>query len=201
MSRWIKTYQNVVPDEVCQKLMTFFEEHPELHSKERYGPGKNVHCDYIYTTRHCDKYPEPEKIFCDLIDSFIKKHLCEGGDMHACISQKQGAQVESSGYLLRKILGPTRGHSDGPEITQSWDPAQKCWKIYYRILTCIFVFSDGGDELIFPKFNKTIELKKGMVIAFPPYWTYFHYSKFNKESYRCQFWLRIRQSSRAEQRL
>ena len=80
-----------------------------------------------------------------------------------------------SGYCLRKIYGPTRAHSDGISVTAVQDgkyiPIRKI-----RNLSLIMALNSDyeGGEFYFPIQDYKVTLKKGQIIAFPPYWTHKH---------------------------
>lgn len=89
---------------------------------------------------------------------------------------------QNTGYILRKIYGPTRLHTDG--ISQVYDSSNITFIKNNRIgtlkmirnNTMIFSLNDNyeGGELKFPYFDISIKLTKGSVVIFPPYWTHEH---------------------------
>jgi len=91
----------------------------------------------------------------------------------------------NSGFLLRKIYGSTRCHSDGPESGMNRKTSlkyisdrniDKLNDNFIRISSCIFALNDeySGGVLNFPYHNVNVKLKKGSLICFPPYWTHPH---------------------------
>ena len=78
--------------------------------------------------------------------------------------------VSDTGYQFRKIFGETRLHCDG--IKSSARPESE------RFLSVIICLNDDyeGGEICFPVQNRIIKMKKGDILAFPPYWTHPHYS-------------------------
>jgi hypothetical protein len=67
---------------------------------------------------------------------------------------------------FRKIYGATKVHRDGYDERHD------------RNLSIILSLNDDyeGGELVFPLQNYKIKLKKGQLIAFPPFWTHPHYT-------------------------
>jgi len=102
----------------------------------------------------------------------------------------------NSGFMLRKIYGETRLHTDGPNSGMNRKSALKYinekntdkLNVYFiRNLSCIFALNDdySGGIFNFPYQNINIKLKKGSVIFFPPYWSHPHeVSDLNDNNYR-----------------
>ena len=91
----------------------------------------------------------------------------------------------NSGFLLRKIYGETRLHSDGPNSGMNRKSALKYINEknmdklnvhFIRNSSCIFALNDdySGGIFQFPYQNVNVTLKKGSVICFPPYWSHPH---------------------------
>lgn len=87
----------------------------------------------------------------------------------------------NSGYILRKIYGPTRNHTDG--FSEVYDSNVTFIKnnnsSEYRMIrnsSIIFALNDDYDGGIFrfPYHNISFKLKKGSVLLFPPFWTHPH---------------------------
>lgn len=70
---------------------------------------------------------------------------------------------------FKKIYGNTKPHIDYIYHNTPTD---------LRCLSTIVALNSNyeGGELIFPVQNRTIKLKRGQLIAFPPYWTHPHYT-------------------------
>jgi hypothetical protein len=92
--------------------------------------------------------------------------------------------IEDSGYELRKIIGPTALHADGPELTLSNN------NIIHRVGTIVISLSGTGDTLLFPDLDIKVNLEEGTFVFFPPYWTHRHSSEWSgTDTYRIQTWL------------
>ena len=74
------------------------------------------------------------------------------------------------GYLIRKIHGATECHTDSMlDSDQSYVNS----KMIRNLTITIALNSDyEGGEFCFPCQNFKIKLKRGQVIAFPPFWTH-----------------------------
>lgn len=88
---------------------------------------------------------------------------------------------QNSGYLLRKIYGRTRLHTDN--INELYDSNINFIKNnkhgeykMVRSASIIFGLNDDYDGGIFhfPYYDVKLKLKKGSVLIFPPYWTHEH---------------------------
>lgn len=76
--------------------------------------------------------------------------------------------VRSENLCLRKIYGNTRLHVD--HIQGLHGPS--------RCVSIIIALNEDyeGGEFVFPVQGRKIKLKRGQLIAFPPYWTHPHYT-------------------------
>lgn len=87
----------------------------------------------------------------------------------------------NSGYILRKIYGPTRLHIDGineiynSDINFIHDKKFGDYKMI-RNATIIIALNDDYDGGLynFPYYGVSLRLKKGSVLIFPPFWTHEH---------------------------
>ena len=86
-----------------------------------------------------------------------------------------------SQVCVRKIDGPTRQHSDGPESDGG-----------IRLLTCLIAFNGDYKEGTFylPKQKMEVKFEAGDILLFPPYWTHPHYTDNPVENvrYTSTFW-------------
>jgi hypothetical protein len=97
----------------------------------------------------------------------------------------------NSGYLLRKIYGPTKPHSDGIHsscanrcclnyIAEKYSKSRELYrKTFVRNSSAIVALNDEfaspeGATFRFPDFELSLRLKKGSMIIFPPFWTHKH---------------------------
>ena len=91
----------------------------------------------------------------------------------------------SSGYELRKIIGPTALHADGPELRLFNNN-----NITHRVGTIVISLSGTGDTLLFPDLDIKVNLEEGTFVFFPPYWTHRHSSEWSgTDTYRIQTWI------------
>lgn len=92
----------------------------------------------------------------------------------------------NSGFIIRKIFGKTRLHTDGLHYDKSFNltynqmfPENRFINmntLIVRSASAVFTLNDNynGGEFKFPGYDISIKLKKGSVIIFPPYWTHKH---------------------------
>jgi hypothetical protein len=90
-------------------------------------------------------------------------------------------KFDNTGYILRRIYGPTRLHSDGiTEIYNSNVNFIKGKRVdQYRMIrnaSVVFALNDNyeGGIFEFPYQNISVKLDRGSVIIFPPFWTHPH---------------------------
>ena len=155
--------EDFISHEHCDEIIDIINTY--ANEEENWGENANVKCDYINLVQLSndelkDKY---DKIIYNYIHKFIRilhfeyKINCKG----------------DAGYCLRKIKGATRFHIDG--ITH--DPKlNNILKSSIRNMSVIIALNDDyeGGTFHFPHQNFNVKLKKGQLIAFPPYWTHLH---------------------------
>jgi hypothetical protein len=137
---------------------------------EKWGKQSNVCCQFI----EVDKIPgtEQEPNLRKVVDDRIYKNV---GEFIRKLKRDYDIHCSGdSGYCLRKIYGPTRLHVDGinvEKIDNRYIPIRKV-----RKMSVIIALNEDYDEgtFHFPYQDYSIKLKKGDLIAFPPYWTHLH---------------------------
>lgn len=147
---------------LCDELINYINNLTKFHI-EKWQESNNVNCKFIHIKDIQDINNFDNKLF-SVIGKFIQYifntyNIMSKGD---------------SGYCLRKIYGPTRLHSDGLfDYTNKYEPIS-LYKI--RNLSVIIALNDDyeGGQFYFPSQDRVIKLKKGQIIAFPPYWTHPH---------------------------
>ena len=159
--------RGILQKKYCKKIIHFIENNKHIHNKERHGPGQNVTCDFI-NLNSCFISNNPEIIkqqdLFKKIDNILFKVFNKGINIYSGLEDKKFDIKKDCGYCLRKHIGSTRFHSDGPEID--------IHKREFRTATGIIVLNSDYDGSIFnfPEFNINIKLLEGDMIFFPPYW-------------------------------
>jgi len=166
----------LINNDLCDELINYINTTNNFNI-EKWDFEKNVNCKYV----NVNDIKETEikekidnniyKIIKYLINYLNKEYniVCSG----------------DSGYCLRKIHGPTRLHKDGinvGRIDNRYIPIKKI-----RNMSVIIALNDDyeGGEFYFPIQDFTVKLKKGQIIAFPPYWTHPHMvNEPTNETYR-----------------
>jgi hypothetical protein len=151
-----------IDESLCDELIDYINNVKEFEIK-KWGETNNVNCKTIQIKNIQDNGNFNNKLF-NVIGKFIqyifnKYNVISKGD---------------SGYCLRKIYGPTRQHADGIFDYTNKDEPISLYKI--RNLSVIIALNDDyeGGQFYFPSQDRVIKLKKGQLIAFPPYWTHPH---------------------------
>ena len=156
-SNHIFLIDDFIKDEHCIELIDLIKKYSD--KKEKWG--NNLNLEELENKELREKY---DKIIFDYISSFIQ--LLHNDYDISCTGD--------SGYTLRKIYGPTRFHKDGIGvnlINNRYVPKRKI-----RNMSVIIALNDDYEEgtFHFPNQNFSVKLKKGQLIAFPPYWTHLH---------------------------
>ncbi len=162
-----------ISDEDCDFIRNFIDETNKNNklNQEKWGPGSNVQCFYfgIEDINNCEMKVKIENIIYNKMVLF-QKEIKEKYDIHT---------KSDSGYCLRKIYGPTRKHKDGTICGTSIQLINNKKYIHInnvRVLSVILILNDDyeGCFFEFPRQEISLSLKKGQIIAFPPYWTHPH---------------------------
>lgn len=155
----------LITDKLCSELINYINEIDKLEI-EKWGTKTNVNCKFININEI--KNEEIKNNF----DSQLFKII--GWIINHLRQEYNITCSGDSGYCLRKIYGPTRLHKDGININSidnRYLPIRKIRNM--SIIICLNDDYDGG-EFYFPSQDYKIKLKKGQIIAFPPYWTHPH---------------------------
>ena len=162
-----------ISDEDCDFIRNFIDESNKNNNlnQEKWGPGSNVQCFYfnIEDINDCETKVKIENIIYDKMVLF-QKELKEKYNIHT---------KGDSGYCLRKIYGETKKHYDKILINNYKKNINNKKYIHVnniRALSAILILNDDyeGCFFDFPIQNISLSLKKGQLIAFPPYWTHPH---------------------------
>ena len=149
-----------IDESLCDQLMDYINNFPESQT-EKWQESNNVNCKFIKIEN--THFNFDNELF-NVINNFIQ-----------FIFHKYGILSKGdSGYCLRKIYGPTRLHSDGI-LDYNTDDSNVSTKRLRNLSVIIALNGDyDNGEFYFPSQDKLIKLKKGQIIAFPPYWTHPH---------------------------
>jgi len=155
--------KNILSDELCDKIINFYDSQHQYRD-ERWEPSQNVFCKYIHlnSINSEDAFILDKEIF----------HVVNKVIHHLFFTYNVKSNGDS-GYCIRKIYGPTRLHCDNVvENSSQRSIAQR----RVRNMSVIMCLNDDydGSEFVFPSQNYSVKMKKGDIIAFPPYWTHPH---------------------------
>jgi hypothetical protein len=155
----------LITNDFCKELINYINTKSNLLTEE-WGNNTNVNCKFIKINNINEseirtKFDNDIYKIINYIINYLNNEyeiICSG----------------DSGYCLRKIHGPTRLHKDGISvelIENRYIPIKKI-----RNMSIIIALNDDydGGEFYFPVQDFKIKLKKGQIIAFPPYWTHPH---------------------------
>lgn len=157
--------KELITDELCKEFINYID-NSSYYEIEKWETNRNVNCKYININKI--KEEDLRKKFDDSIYKIVNYVINS-------LYNQYGIECSGdSGYCLRKIHGPTRLHKDGIKIEPVNDRYLPIKKI--RNMSVIICLNDDyeGSELYFPIQDFKIKLKKGQIIAFPPYWTHQH---------------------------
>ena len=160
-------FDNVFSDDICEKCIKYINDNANF--EKYYNPTSNLvgAKEIVLQNNTCHNGLNRE-IFENL--SIIMK------DISVKIQYKMGEGIiiinGDVGYHLRKISNITHLHKDG--VLNNND-ATNFDSREMRVVSIIGAFNDyEGGIIHFPHQDIKIKLKKGQVLAFPPYWTHPH---------------------------
>lgn len=162
-------FNNVLTDQECEYLINITNVYA-VKGREKYGPRANVVADSVNIVELSD--PSDKKKVTDLMFERV---------LSLCKNFKETYDIEMGGFTtptLRKITGATRLHKDGVVLAKQINEKGQCLASELRNMSIITALNEDyqGGELCFPEHGRSIKLKKGQAIAFPPYWTHPHYT-------------------------
>ena len=156
-------------DEQCDDLIEMINKYA-IKGRETYGHHANVLADSVNLMEISDSE-----------DQIKVRDIAFTKIMDICKIFKEEYDIDMGGFVtptLRKITGATRQHKDGVILGKQVRDG-KCPASELRNMALVMALNDDyeGGELCFPEQQRTFKLKKGQIIAFPPYWTHPHYTK------------------------
>ena len=165
----------------CKKIIDFIEDNIDEFKTNKPRKGYNTNTIGKNLSDMTDNKDFKE------IDDLIFKAVSKSINIfirNETISRYLLENIADSGYELRKVIGPTRKHTDGPEI----NALVNCIRL--RVATLVISLAGTGDTLEFPDLDISIPLEEGTFVFFPPYWTHAHESIWSGvDSYRIQTWI------------
>lgn len=155
----IFVFDDVVPEDVCERVKRLIDS--EAQDETLTNPGTNVQCKSLILNNRI------ESNLYNTITVIMSKISERMRDY--CVDT-----FSDCGYLIRKIHGPTECHTDS---MLDYNQPTVSSKMIRNLTITIALNSDyNGGEFCFPCQNFKIKLKRGQVIAFPPFWTHPHYT-------------------------
>jgi hypothetical protein len=105
---------------------------------------------------------------------FVKRKFTNIASVLANIKKIPITELTEPEY--RKVYGETHYHADGTCVDTVIDPNRMCKIKQVRSLTMVCALNNNfkGGLHRFPELDFEINLEKGCLIAFPPYWTHKH---------------------------
>lgn len=159
----IFVFDDVINAEGCNELIKIINEYA-IH-KDQWRPSNNVECYPLAVAEIKDE--NVRKRMDDMIFKIINP-ICK-------IFQNEFSIpcTCDCGYTLRKIVGATRIHTDGIGNDSNLKMFNKDNIRQMSVIIALNGDYDGG-EFVFTEQNVRIKLKRGQLIAFPPFWTHPH---------------------------
>ena len=152
--------ENIISQEDRQTLINVIQE--KCIDEKTFNESTNTTSKAV---RVLDFGDHVDEIVKRVLNSIVDKIHSYGFNIYDC-----------SPPVLRKIYGPTNYHVDN---VIDRDDKETVPINRLRCLSVVLALNseyDGG-EFCFPQQKKTIKLKAGQVVLFPPYWTHPHYTK------------------------
>ena len=174
LAAYISTVEDALPETLCAELRAFLDEYDMYAEGTNYGDGENTasrkiqlverftHADQSYVQAYQAILDAVKPVLTDLVNSSVIPTVYP-------ISAPVFAPIQ-----VRKMLGPTRKHSDNVSPFSLFNELAP--QVGYRVVTLILTLSDTTHQLIFPKQQHSVKLKRGALVTFPPYWMFEHYT-------------------------
>jgi predicted 2-oxoglutarate/Fe(II)-dependent dioxygenase YbiX len=151
---------NVITDELCDKIV----EQIKLGKKDK-SDWQDLHNNVICESMLVNDIQDIQ--IRDELDSTIFKAI---NSFAKLLSLYDISCTNDTGFILRKITGPTRLHVDGVQAN-THNPSKE-----YRVMSIVIALNEDydGGEFVFPQQKRKFKLKKGQLIGFPSNWTHPH---------------------------
>jgi hypothetical protein len=151
-----------IDESLCDELIHYINNVKE-YKINKWEEGNNVNCKTISI-----KNDEHTNNFDNKIYNIIGKFINYMYSNYEVISKGD------SGYCLRKIFGSTKYHIDNLFNNNNNNEPISVYEI--RNVSIIIALNGDyeGGQFYFPSQDRIIKLKKGQLLAFPPYWTHPH---------------------------
>jgi len=156
----IFVFDDVISEELCRQFIQLID--TKAVDGTRLNKDTNVKCKSLYLNNL--EEPELNKKLVNIMSLLSEKMKEFAIHTHS-----------DCGYLLRKIHGPTDFHADSMlDFTHNTSTPSN--QIRNLTITIALNSDYDGGEFCFPCQNFKIKMKRGQVIAFPPFWTHPHYT-------------------------
>lgn len=162
--------KNIICNDFCDLMTEIIENSHTIYTT--YGKTANVNCfckrwEYEYE-EDSNEMKEKIKYAKTIFDKIYLKSIVFLMGQFLGVFERH--IPKHSGLILRKIIGPTRLHIDGI-FGDTNVPLKEI-----RVLTCIIGLNNNykGGIWNFPNQNVDLQVQKGDVLFFPPYWQHSH---------------------------
>lgn len=171
----IYLFKNAMDNKLCDDIISFFlkKEKEKIHNTSYYE--NKIINSYHYTLNNPneDSCPEENELD-DKIFKIINKYF-------TFLNSITFSKINSDeGYTINKIYDSIPIHTN--DFISS-NIIEK--KTSIRSLCAIFYLNNDDNILKFPRQNLKINLKKGDLICFPPYWTHPYSLTYPKNNPHC----------------
>ncbi len=152
----VKVYDNIIPDKICEILITTFEKNKKEHE---YVNDNNCPC---FTQVNVNTISENiVRIVTPFINKVYKQYVND-------TQSKYIPPFESmEEYRIKRYL--TNGNEKFDEHVDVFD-----YETSIRALAFLFYLNSNDGNTLFPSHNLNITPVSGRVIVFPPTWEYPH---------------------------
>ena len=158
---YIKTYDNVIPDDICDQLVKTFEVNPEQHEdiqleghrsfqqvNLQQNEGWEFHSKFLQVA--FNKYVGRYKHDCNITDMMFPP------------------EYAFEMFRMKRYLP-----NDKDEFSDHVDVGNQASAKRFLVFF-LYLNEPQGGETEFPQFNVSVKPKKGSMLMFPPMWTHLH---------------------------
>ena len=156
-----------LPKDICSKIISFFENHPELQTTGTVI-GENDSLCVDKTFKECTEIfvPIDSDLF-DLILPYLRSSIQTYKKEYPALENKIEPWTVSKTFKIQKYL-PNEGYfKEHCEHGDKHSNRVLAWMIYLNDVT------DGG-QTVFPTQDVKFQPKEGDILIWPAYWTHTH---------------------------
>ena len=164
METYVQKYDNVISDELCDKLVKRFEENPKQQEKLSQGSMSMTHLD-LFRPENSDVWKNDVLEIVEIFKKCIEKYQIDC-NIDKTIMWPQKYLFES--FWIKRYL-PDGVDQFGPHVDARDVESCKRFLVFF-----LYLDNNDAGSTTFPQLDIASDCKKGSLLMFPPMWPWLH---------------------------